>query len=419
MTRNQTIPAILPTTFESMVAPWLMGIARRDIVAVVSYPASDRQRRVLQLLADNKIHRKYGATPNRYIWIGVDFRVDPIDDVADLEKHLRRKLADQTGMKISEHEPTNEVIKRFEYRSKQKIILYCFGCEQLLRNRAIPLLIWFTVQCRVDSLRMLLFFETNLFDPDTLSLFGSVPAFQPRIVELPLYGAADTKQFITHMMQSIWHFTIAPGMTNRIISQCGGMFLLVKEALWYLRDHPKATADAVFSHTEMQFNLAALWNGFDKKEQEVLEGVVKREELNDQSLLSSILYLEHLGFLTRERTGWKITIPLLTHYVQKLLTHDHQLTLNGQKQILLDSVPVDAHFSRAQHRILVHLLLHTGQIIPRDAIAELLWPHDTQTHYSDWAIDSALSRLRTRLIQLGLSAHMLETKKGKGFIFSP
>lgn len=417
MTRKKTIPPILPETFEAMVAPWLRGIAHKDIVAVVSYPASDRQRRILQLLADKQVQRKYLGNPDRYVWISLDFRVDPIEDVSDLEKHIRRKLTEQTGMTISERLPFDKVIARLEKRTKQKIILYCFGCEQLLQRRAIPILIWFTVQCRVDSLRMLLFFEANIFAPSTLKLFGSVPAFQPRIANLPLYEIADTKQFIQHMIRSEWHFDIDPILADRIISECGGALLLVKEALWYLRDHPKVTTDAIFSHTEMQFNLAALWHGFASAEQEVLEQVGKRETVDDPKYDSSVIYLERMKFLSHERTGWRLTIPLFVRYLRERSAQHKQLTLNDQKEIFLDGVPVGGHFSRSQKRILHVLLQKSPNVVTRQEVASSIWPSNTLERYSDWAIDSHVSRLRTKLVQLDIGANVIETKKGKGFIF--
>lgn len=398
MTRKKTVPPILPETFEGIVAPWLQGIAHKDIVAVVSYPASDRQRRMLQLLADKKLQRKYLGNPARYLWVSVDFRVDPIDDVIDLEHHIQKAA-------------------RSRIKKSQKIILTCMGCEKLLQKQYLPLLIWFTLQCRVDSMRTLLFFEANLFAPLTLELFGSVPAFQPRITYLPLYEETDTRQFIRHMTEIKWRFNITSGMADRIVAECGGVFLLVKEALWHLRDHPKAATDAIFSHTEMQFNLAVLWNGFANEEQKVLERVVKRKALDDQSYDASIRYLERMRFIVYERTGWRLTVPRFSRYLRELFTQNKHLTLNDQKEILLDGVPVGGQFSRAQRRILVHLLSHTGDVVPRDVIAELLWPHDTQAQYSDWAIDSAISRLRLRLTRLGIDNKRIKTMKGKGVIF--
>ena len=144
MTRKNTIPPILPATFEAIVEPWLRGIVHKDIVAIMSYPASDRQRRMLELLEDKTLQRKFIGNPDRYLWVAVDFRVDPIDDVFDLEQHVQKAA-------------------RGKIKKNQKIILMCMGCEKLLQRQYVPLLIWFTVQCRVDRVRLLLFFEANLF----------------------------------------------------------------------------------------------------------------------------------------------------------------------------------------------------------------------------------------------------------------
>lgn len=416
MTRKNTIPPILPETFEAIVAPWLTGIAHKDIVAVESYPASDRQRRYVNLLDNHSLQEKYLKDSDRYLWISVDFRVDPIDDVPDLEATILRKITELTGKNHGKRGDFREKISQFEKKYKKKVILAAFGCEELLASRKIPILIWFTILCRFDSLRMLLFVEANLFSPKTLEIFGKVPAFQPRISIMHLYDHTDTRQFIRHMTAGEWNMHISQNMEDTILTGCKGLLLLVKEALWHLRDHPKATADAIFSHTEMQFNLAALWNGFAKEEQDVLERVVMRQVVEDNGYHSSIIYLERMRFLSRDHSSWRLTVPFLARYVRKRFAQQKQLTLSDQKEIFLDGVPVGMQFSRAQRRVLSHLLLHPEQVISRDAIAMLLWPHDTQTYYSDWAIDSSVSRLRVRLLQLGIGTHVLETKKGKGFI---
>lgn len=393
MTRKITIPPILPETFEKVVAPWLTGIAKKDIVAVMSYPASDRQRRVLQLLADKKIQRKYLGPPKRFLWISIDFRLDPIDDVIDLEHHIQNATHGKKG---------------------QKVILICMGCEKLLQKQYVPLLIWFTVQCRVDSLRMLLFFEANLFRDDVLNLLSRVPAFQPRISVMTLYQELDVRKFLVYL-ENKWSFTVPDSMKEEILLQCGGAFLLVKEAMRHLRDHPDTSSAQVFSHTEMKFNLALFWNGFDTHEQDVFDAIVTRNDIQ-KTMYTSVDYLKQAGFIKQKGNRYICCVPLFLQFRQAMIAQSRRLSVNQQGEIELDGVIVSSHFSRIQRRILTKLIERRSRLITRSDIASAIWPGKTEEKYSDWAIDSHISRLRTKFFQQGITQELLRTVKASGFI---
>lgn len=388
-----TVPPILPETFEKIVAPWLYGIARKDIVAVMSYPASDRQRRVLQLLGEKKIQKKYLGAPDRFLWVHVDFRVDPIDDVIDLETHIQKASHAKRG---------------------RKVILVCIGCEKLLQKKNLPILIWFTIQSRVDRFRMLLFFETNLLRSDVLTMLASVPAFQPRIFTMMLYKEPDIRQFLLYLEKK-WSMKISDSVKRDIVKTCGGVFLLVKEAVWYLRDHPNAPIKDVFNHTEMQFNLALLWNGFRLEEQQVLDALITRSDIRKVHH-AAIRYLERTGFVKKEGARFFCTVPLLLEYRRAMIFLQHQMSIGSHGEVLLDGTNVSSHFSRAQRRILTVFIQHQSHLVSRDEVARALWPVDLENNYSDWAIDSHVSRLRTKLVQLNVSEESIRTIKGKGFI---
>lgn len=415
MTRKITIPPIPPETFENIVAPWLQGIARKDIVAVMSYPASDRQRRVLQLLADKKIQRKYLGPPERFSWISIDFRVDPIDDVIDLEQYIVRKITDQTNIKFPKHGSLEGWIDLFKKKSKQKIVLICFGCEELLRKQKTPILIWIASQCRVDGMRFLLFFEANLFSSQALDVFGRVRSFQPRIYTMSLYSESDVQQFMRYLEHK-WSLHVDSYVRKEMVQVCGGSLLLIKEAVWYLRDHAKAETRDIFSHPEMQFNLAILWNGFNIQEHEVFEGIFTHTELHpDQQ--SSIHYLLNVGFIRKQGKEYVCTVPLLEKFRKIVLFSQHRLVLKDKGELYLENINVTMHFSRSQKRILGVLLRKSPHVATRQEVASAIWPSNTLEQYSDWAIDSHMSRLRIKLVQLGIPEDTIVTAKRKGFAF--
>lgn len=409
----QSVPPIRPETFESIVSPWLQGIRNKDIVAVVSYPASDRQRRLLNLQADSSLQKKYLECPHTYIWLTVDFRVDLIDNPLDLEECILRHLR-EGNEKISTHGSFIDKLRALEKKTGKKVILCCIGAESLLVRKSTAILIWTTIMCRQDVLRQIVFFETNLFSPANLDVLRLVSAFQPRIHILKLYDKKDSMQFIEHMSNE-WHMKITPKLKEDIVGTCGGMFLFIKEALWYLRDHPNTTAQEVFGHTEMRFNLESLWRAFTDEEQVLLDAILLKTYEPKLGTAPMLQYLLDTGIVTNEH-GVRITIELLSRYRKSILSQGKTITLAPSSELLLDSVPIGSHFSPRQRRLLIYFLTHPNSVISRETVGVAIWGANNDK-YSDWALDSFISRLRIKLRQLGIDGKTLETKKGKGFYF--
>lgn len=53
--------------------------------------------------------------------------------------------------------------------------------------------------------------------------------------------------------------------------------------------------------------------------------------------------------------------------------------------------------------------------VSREELIEAVWGDSGEG--SDWALDSQVSRLRLRLISLGISSKYLITKKGQGLVW--
>lgn len=414
MTSKKQIPAILPETFEEIVKPWLQGIHRVDITAVMSYPASDRQRRFLNLMDDPRIRKKHLPHSERYIWIAVDFRVELIDDPIDLESTILRKLKKETKKKLRTNGDLKEVLRKLEKITQKKIVLAAFGCENLLKHNRTSILIWFTVMCRQDALRLLLFFETNLLAKEATEILGSVPAFQPRIKVMRLYDRDNTEQFLRYLEQK-WSYSVDGQMKDSIVEAGGGVFLLVKEAMWYVRDHLQATIGEVLDHPEMELNLASFWNGFSAADKATLQAIIRHDPLI-QNYESSLNYLVSTGIISKSRTQYRITVPLFTSYIKQITTADKNLRFDG-RGVYLNDTPIDANFTKLEREIFTFLIQKPNSLITREQIAAIIWPQDSAEKYSDWAIDSHISRLRKKFARLGLDEKMLETVKGKGVIF--
>jgi DNA-binding winged helix-turn-helix (wHTH) protein len=411
MVKKSIEPVITARTFVSMVMPWLRDIHFGDISVVVSYPASDRQRRFLQLLSDEVLLRKFLPNRHAYHFLIIDFRVEPIEEVSDLETLIMHKLKEIFPKAVSRSHTLEQTIRAILSVYRKKIVFVGMGCEALLTSQNIAIFIWITQMYRSDLFRILLFFQTNIYGEEATRVLSQTMTFDPHIHTMPLYSDEDTKQFIRHLC-SLWQITVSEKLIAQIVKQCGGLFLLVKTIMRQVRDSPNYSLDG--NQPDIHFSLTSFWNGFGNREKELLQAVALGKPIETIKWREELKYLRDIGVIKEAKDRYMITIPLLINYITNT-SSSHQLRL-VKNTIMVEDIPVDAYFSHKGRAILHYLLSHSDQLISRDQLAQIIWPKDTEKHYSDWAIDSQISRLRKQLAALGLKG-ILKTKRGKGVIF--
>lgn len=410
--KAQQIPAITPKTFQAIVSPWLTAVHKKDLLAIMSYPASDRQRRLGNLLDQPKIIKGLLPHSEKYLFISADYRVDQIHSPEQLEKFLITHIQQSVSVTA---QPTSMDLKGLlvllQKNYGKTIVLMLMGCERLLQEKNTDLLIWCTIQQRLGLLRQILFFETNLLSTPHIQFLGNVPAFQPRISTLTLYGKHDVEQFIRYKSEE-WNLSLPRQTIEAMYTQCGGMLLLVKEALWFLRDHPMTKLDQVWSHTEMQFNLATLWHGFGEKEQQTLTALAHHLPITEFSFSQSLHYLLVTEIVKQKRNDFFITVPLLETYIRNSIPKTYTFTVDNGS-ILLNNTSIDANFSKNERATLIKLIQAHGKCVTRTTLANYIWP-DNQGEYSDWALDSIVSRIRKKLIHLGVPPETIVAQKKLG-----
>lgn len=97
--------------------------------------------------------------------------------------------------------------------------------------------------------------------------------------------------------------------------------------------------------------------------------------------------------------------------VSGLLTYEN-CTINIKKGTISSSNK-EIILTKNEMIIFTHLLNHKGEIVDRDELMTDLWDNDE--YINDSALTVNISRLRTKLKELGLEGN-LETRKGQGYI---
>lgn len=411
--RKREVPPITPATFEKLAWEWLSGIKRGDVTAVMSYPSSDRQRRLGNILENPELLGRVLGNYRRYVWVEVDFRLEKLTTVPEIEELILSRL--RQNMANLPHGADLATTLTYMRKRHKRMVFIGMGAEKLIRDRQVTLLHWVSRMYRQERLTFLLFFEMNLLSATALEVLTQVPTLQLHIKLHRLYGREDTIQWIARIC-SEWRMKASEAQVKEIVDECGHNLLFIKELLYFLRENPAFPLSKAREEPEMRYYLELQWRGFSDEERQILDAVIKREKLDEVRSASSLDYLEATGFISRSSGVYHLTQPLLEEYRREILTRGQGLKMTAERELVVNGTPVAKVFSPRQRRVLILLLEHPNSVVTRDQIARSIWG-DSEEKYSDWAIDSLMSRLKLKLRQLGVDDTRLETKKGKGFIF--
>jgi DNA-binding response OmpR family regulator len=69
-----------------------------------------------------------------------------------------------------------------------------------------------------------------------------------------------------------------------------------------------------------------------------------------------------------------------------------------------------------QHRLLLHLYRHLGELCTREACAQAIWGRDYDPGMDAEALDRVVSNLRAALRRADGSAELLQTRRGMGYM---
>jgi hypothetical protein len=243
-------------------------------------------------------------------------------------------------------------------------------------------------------------FEQNIYQViDSPSTYNKL--FQ-NVLYYPLYSPADTKTFIDYLSKR-WKLTIPTKIKNDIIQFSGGSFWLVKEACREYRDSQAVSLES----QGMDYRIAQLANAFTDDEATLLINVPKNPASTQALVLT---HLEKLHFIH----DGKMAIPALAKALHKRLVPNSTLRLDGN-DIYLHGVAITQTLSQTEFSLLQLFLTRPNTPISRDQIAKTMWPNDADDHYSPWAIDQAIKRLRDRLIAFKLPPTIIRSVRGVGY----
>ena len=415
MFKEPATPPLTQKTLSSYFTSWLKNIGNGELTFIEAYPGSDAHRRARNVKDGMFVPKQFNGYFNQYYIVLLDLRIEMFDTIDELELAIMEQIIWHVQAKKANYKSFTEFAETIFKTDKKKIAVLVLGCEKVIYEQKIYILKWFESMRSMNAAHSILFFESNLFSAKSIQILSKIPTLQPRFSTLKLYDPHDSRQFVEYL-QTKWQIKLTPKQINEIIIQCGGLMKLMKVTLSHLRDNPKTNLAEIFQMKEMKYNISLVFENLQPEEKEVLKSIARGIPSSYENK-EVIEYLVRTGFIVSKNDTLEIAIPLLQRHLKEIDIQDKNLSFNNNGQLSMNMIPVDLMFSKIERALLTYFIQHPNVLISRDQLANIIWKEQADDKYSDWAIDSHISRLRKRLLSLGISKNSITTKKKLGFIY--
>ncbi len=264
------------------------------------------------------------------------------------------------------------------------------------------------------NLSVIVFTERDITQHSYTGLADKCSFLFDHVITYPLYSEADTRQFILHYATQ-WKFKIPEKITSEIVRLGGGYLWIVHQLMRHLRDNPGDTLTQASGTRVLMTKLVSIWEKLTLREQEILRRLTFGT-LTDRDLLShEFRYLTVIRLVLQGKNGLQLGFPLLATVIENELLLSKWRVENDV--ISIGEKDVSRLFTKKEKIVLARLIDAKHAIVPRDVIAQLLWPADTEGEYSDWALDRLVYRIRKKLAKISPQKELVRTIKKKGFTF--
>ena len=415
MFNEPAIPPLTAKTLTNYFSNWLKNIENGELTFIEAYPGSDAHRRARNVKDGMFVPKQFNSFFNQYHIVLLDLRIEMFDTIDELEFAIMEQIIGNVQAKKANYKSFTEFAETMFNTDKKKIALFVLGSEKIIHEQKIHILRWFESMRSMGAAHSLLFFECDLFSAKSIQVLSTIPTLQPRFSTLKLYDPENSRKFITYL-QTKWNIKLSSKQINEVVIQCGGLMKLIKVTLSYLRDNPKSNLAEIFQLKEMKYNISLVFENLQPEEKEVLKSIARGIPASYENK-EVIEYLIRTGFIVSKNDTLEIAVPLLKRHLKDIDIQDKSLSFNSNGQLSMNMIPVDLMFSKIERALLSYFIAHPNVLISRDQLANIIWKEQADDKYSDWAIDSHISRLRKRLESRGMDKNCITTKKKQGFIY--
>ena len=374
--------------YKKQMMEWIEPINRGECVSITSLTKSSQFYRVNQFISHTALLKKFLHNYEKYSILSLDLENNMIEDQSDFEKW----------------------IKDSNLPNKNKKIIVVLGADLLVKERRNLISIFETYYHTNKTLFMFLFHH-NIYSHEYVKLIGNASLFYQNVKVFPYLDRINAKYYISYLANK-YNVTVLPELQESILDQCGGHMWFIKEAL---RQYLKKSKN-IFDNDEMNLKKDLYYESLLKEEKECLLTLEAID--NKNPLLKTVSYFEQWGLIRKEDNAYKIVIPIIAHYIQKQKRLHYSIRLDENNHIIQNGVMIDRLFSKQGKNLLNYFLSNINQDLSRENCALNIWKEEADNKYSDWALDQIIKRLRRKLISIGLSSRIIQTKRNVGYYFN-
>lgn len=372
----------VPNNYQEFVDTCIQCFKSGEQGIYLFFPKTDRERRIEQIIQDHQ----------------TDFKMD---------------ILYLTSQIVNEIEDVSYFIKHKYPKGKHKRIgIFVVRCEIAVMEQSTGFLDELTALSTQDPTYQFIFIsEIDLTHLTIAKNFYKTKVFN-NVHYYPLYDKNDSYRFLQNLCLE-WKFAADENKKAKIVELCGGHFWLLKEALRVTMKDAKARVEDICLRPAIQLRLEQIYFALLDSERIVLKKIIVGEHIGESAdERHSYNYLKQIRLIQDN----KITIPLLESYMK---SHLPKMNLAlSENHITVNNVIIDTHFSRKEIKAIRVLMQSLNKIVSRDIVAKAIWPIDTESFYSDWAIDRIMSRVREKLEKMGIRKDTIKTLRGKGYMIT-
>lgn len=280
----------------------------------------------------------------------------------------------------------------------------------------------------IDSARVAFYaIDTPVLSRDILPKAGDLSAIlQTKTVWLPLPGEEIFSESIAHG-ERIFNCKMSTSQKDMIRDMTGGHAGLSKYAVLYMNDHPDAKDpinEGILEMSQISTRIQKILGVFSPHELQALYDLatdVDRSTIDKETLerLTKYEMVDKEGITIKLVEKYLSTSGLSKYGLEREATVTKKDKEKGRIQVKNGSAYIDGEMletalSSREFKILKYFVENPNVLISRELLSEVLWGKNIEK-YSDWAIDQAISRLRSKLKDNGYQPKHIKTLKGRGF----
>lgn len=372
-------------TINKIFSPWQKIIKNGESGSVTHIPKRD------QLFRINQFIRLYKNKTLQYIPIDLSaLAIDEPQELADYIEH-------QKNPSISKH------------------IIFVLDADILIDEKTQILSYLDSLLHTKPSDSILYFFQHNVTYPAYQKKLAKYSSLYRNVLTLPYFSSYDALHFVKYIAVK-FNVTIPERFKQSIVSQCGGVLWLIKEAV---RIYSKTGSEQkIFRDEGITFRLRILFDELEPFEQTALYKIQTGTGGFTTEERKSFDHLLKTNTIVKKSNKYAITVPLFAAYIENTMRENLSIELNDKHQIIINNLIADSMLSKYEKKIMRHFLKYPNTVISRERLAEVIWDDLTHENYTDWALDQIIKRLRIKLRQIGLTSHLIKTLRNRGYIFN-